>query len=443
MYYVSTNETFFFASEKNIIQKFAKKIFPKNEHIKINQLKNDYITFKYKHLIIDEKESHNLIPLDLDENKSAYINSKIIIEKKFLNTEKFNDIDRCVNVSYPFLFNRITFDSNKVCNFCNNYTPILKYDYKKFINQLEKKILFPLSGGRDSAFALYHLSNNYDGEIITYTYDWGMISNKARVNISNICGHLKLENILVSADIDFKRSNVRKNLIAWLKKPSISIIPLLMAGDKSFFYYAKKISKEYFIDNTIYSMSPFEETNFKSLFAGTVTENHNYEKPYHRLNALNQLRIIKTYLSDFIRNPDLINYSLFDTAISFIHYYILKTNYLEFYKFYEWDEQQIESTIKNNLDFEVYDKNIESSWRIGDLLSPLYNYIYFNYFGFTENDTLRSNQIRAQKISRNDALKLVKIENQPRIEPFIEFLDYLALDGAEVIEKINMNNPYK
>ena len=173
------------------------------------------------------------------------------------------------------------------------------------------------------------------------------------------------------------------------------------------------------------------------------TENHNYEKPYHRLNALNQLRIIKTYLSDFIRNPDLINYSLFDTAISFIHYYILKTNYLEFYKFYEWDEQQIESTIKNNLDFEVYDKNIESSWRIGDLLSPLYNYIYFNYFGFTENDTLRSNQIRAQKISRKDALKLVKIENQPRIEPFIEFLDYLSLDGAEVIEKINMNNPYK
>ena len=75
-------------------------------------------------------------------------------------------------------------------------------------------------------------------------------------------------------------------------------------------------------------------------------------------------------------------------------------------------------------------------------MSPLYNYIYFIYFCFTENDTLRSNKNKNQKISRNDALKLVKIENQPRIEPFIEFLDYLALDGAEVIEKINMNNPY-
>ena len=39
----------------------------------------------------------------------------------------------------------------------------------------------------------------------------------------------------------WKRTNIRKNIKAWLKKPDLGMIPLFMAGDKFFFYYADKV----------------------------------------------------------------------------------------------------------------------------------------------------------------------------------------------------------
>ena len=79
---------------------------------------------------------------------------------------------------------------------------------------------------------------------IAYTYDWGMVTDLARRNISRMCGELGVEHILISADIRKKRENIRKNVSAWLRKPDLGTIPLFMAGDKQFFYYANLLRKQ-------------------------------------------------------------------------------------------------------------------------------------------------------------------------------------------------------
>ena len=61
---------------------------------------------------------------------------------------------------------------------------------------------------------------------ITYTYDWGMVTDLARRNIARICGKLGVENIIVAANIHWKRMNISKNIKAWLKNPSLGMIPL-------------------------------------------------------------------------------------------------------------------------------------------------------------------------------------------------------------------------
>jgi hypothetical protein len=43
---------------------------------------------------------------------------------------------------------------------------------------------------------------------ITYTYDWGMVTDLARRNISRMCSILGVENIIVAADISKKRDNI-------------------------------------------------------------------------------------------------------------------------------------------------------------------------------------------------------------------------------------------
>ena len=70
---------------------------------------------------------------------------------------------------------------------------------------------------------------------ITYTYDWGMVTDLGRRNISRMCAELGVENIIVAADIEKKRENIKKNLSAWLRSPHLGMIIILTAGDKHFF----------------------------------------------------------------------------------------------------------------------------------------------------------------------------------------------------------------
>ena len=100
-----------------------------------------------------------------------------------------------------------------------------------------------ISGGRDSIYTLHLVKEEMKMNPITYTYDWGMVTDLARRNIARICGKLGVENIIIAADIHWKRENIRKNILALAKKPNLGIIPLFMAGDKYFYYYAHKVKR--------------------------------------------------------------------------------------------------------------------------------------------------------------------------------------------------------
>ena len=69
---------------------------------------------------------------------------------------------------------------------------------------------------------------------VAYTYDWGMVTDLARRNISRMCAELGVENIIVADDIEKKRRNIKKNLTAWLKSPHLGMVSILTAGDKHF-----------------------------------------------------------------------------------------------------------------------------------------------------------------------------------------------------------------
>jgi glucosamine--fructose-6-phosphate aminotransferase (isomerizing) len=83
-----------------------------------------------------------------------------------------------------------------------------------------------------------------------------------------MCSELKVEHILVSADIAKKRDNIRRNVSAWLEKPALGMIPLFMAGDKQYFYHANDIAKKLRLDTTVLASNPLEKTHFKAGFCG-------------------------------------------------------------------------------------------------------------------------------------------------------------------------------
>ena len=89
--------------------------------------------------------------------------------------------------------------------------------------------IVPFSGGRDSSYGLHLIKKEFGLRPVTFTYDWGMVTDLARRNVARLCGQLGIQNILVSADIKTKRDNIRKNVSAWLawqRKRKIKIKPL-------------------------------------------------------------------------------------------------------------------------------------------------------------------------------------------------------------------------
>ena len=61
--------------------------------------------------------------------------------------------------------------------------------------------------------------------------------------------------------------------------------------------------------------------------------------------------------------------------------------------------------------------------------------------GFTENDTLRSNQIREGMLTREKALEYVYRDNVPRYESMKWYFDVVGLDMNQVMERVSSLTP--
>jgi hypothetical protein len=113
----------------------------------------------------------------------------------------------------------------------------------------------------------------------------------------------------------------------------------------------------------------------------------------------------------------------------------VRYKFLYLWHYLRWDEAKIVSTLKKEYNWEVAKDTIQT-WRIDDGTSPFYNFIYYTLAGFTENDAFRSNQVREGVLTREQALKLVNAENEPRYGAIKDYLKKVGLDCEEVITKI-------
>ncbi len=370
-----------------------------------------------------------------------------IDEKKFSKEfEKFEKeiwkLKRCSKCILPETFPGIKFDEKGICNYCKNYKKTELHgekELKKLADKFRSKdgnpdCIVAFSGGRDSSYSLHYAKEILKMNPIAYTYDWGMSTDLAIRNQKRMCGKLGIKHILISADINKKRKNIRKNILAWLKKPDLGIVPLFMAGDKQYFYYMNKLRKQTGIKLVILGENLLEKTEFKYGFCNVekkYSDEHTYTLP-----AKNKIKLISYYLKQFITNPSYLNKSLLDTIGAYASYYIIKHDFANLYKYIKWEEKKIIPTLIKKYNWELSD-DTKTTWRIGDGTAAFYNYIYYILAGFSEFDTFLSNQIRERDIKRAEALKLSKEYNKPRFDSLKWYSEIVEFDLANALEKIN------
>lgn len=461
---------FVFASEAYILKNFLGKFKKTFGEYQVSQVKpglgyivgiNDLSLKEFSLEGEIDSTCKNCAPLNLEIiDLSPKYEDKELIQEKEINSINLSDISkhyyetlprinylkRCTKCILPETMPFIEFDEDGVCNYCRNYKKNEveeKEALENFVSQYrsdkgEPDCIVPFSGGRDSSYGLHYIKKVLKMNPITYTYDWGMVTDLARRNQARLCGKLGIEHILVSADINKKREYIRKNVLAWLKKPDLGTVPLFMAGDKHYFYYANKLREQTGAKLIVMSMNPLERTDFKYGFSKVrpLTSNKKMSSMSYQTSSNNKLKLLLYYGKQFILNPSYFNSSLWDTFTGYISYYFIPHNYLFLYSCIKWDEKEIENTLIKEYDWEVA-KDTKSTWRIGDGTAPFYNYIYYIVAGFTENDTFRSNQIREGVITREEALKLIEEENKPRYGSIKWYCDTIGIDFEKTLKIIN------
>lgn len=390
---------------------------------------------------ISPKEEIEAMPTKLP-GEGPYILLPSFVDEYPPNREVVSRLRRCTKCVLPETMPFIEFDEEDVCNYCRNYKKIepLGLDalmevidpYRKQNGKPECLVTF--SGGRDSSYGVHFAKNVLKMNPITYTYDWGMVTDLARRNQMRICGKLGLEHILVSADIATKRKNIHKNVLAWLKKPDLGTVPLFMAGDKQFFYYANKVSKHTGCKIVILCENLLETTRFKSGFCG-IAPDHGSRDTY-TLAFFDKIKMAMYYGKQYLTNTAYANSSILDTISAYCSYYFIPHNYLNIFQYIKWNEEEINTTLINEYNWETA-TDTTTTWRIGDGTASFYNYIYYTMAGFTENDTFRSNQIREGMLTREKAMQLVERENEPRYESIQWYCDIIGVDFEETIKTIN------
>ena len=449
-YFDSTNETFICLSELSFYKKLSSKKIDINKVVKLNPrevLIYSITSNKINKFSIDNQNFDTFNYDFCPPNKLTYFNNSEIktIEIKsnkyhiFKNIhDKVAIIKRCSRCILPETFPFIQFDDLGICNYCHSYKKNKFLGEEQLIKDLKNSrkspnLLVTLSGGRDSCYGLHYITKNLGFKATAYSYDWGLVTDLARRNQARMCQKLGIEHILVSADINQKRNNVKKNLTAWLKSPNIGLIPLLIAGDKQYFEYANLISQEISASSVILCENMLETTHFKTGYLG-IKPNFNSNHTFS-LSLFKKFQLLNFYISEFAKNPSYLNSSLIDSARAFIVYYFSPKNYINLFNYIPWEENEIQDTLINDYDWEL-SPDTKTTWRIGDGTAAFYNYIYFIYGGFTEFDTFRSNQIREGQINRNTALELVKIENQTREDSFVWYCNTIGLDVDFVLKNL-------
>lgn len=359
------------------------------------------------------------------------------------------EIRRCRHCVLPETVPFVEFDATGICRHCrakafstegSPQEELVRRCGRLTKNADGNDCIVALSGGRDSSYVLHYAVRVLGLNPLVFIYDWGMLTETGRENQIKMLKTLRLKEVFLEDNPSLKQRNIRRNLDAWLSAsaPAPGLIPLFMAGDKPFFYFARKLKRERRLEMLLSGLTDIEAEDFKEGFCGVRTESFVSGKNHYGLHPAQKLKVIGYYGAQFLRNPRYLNASILDTLFGFYSYYLLPHDYFtNLFQYVPWDEETMLRTLKAEYDWRP-EPDAASSWRTGDASAPFIHYLFLSLYGFTENDFLRSNQIRRGMISRPAALARLGEENKPRLDGVKSFCRRIDLNSDYLTERVGI-----
>ena len=137
------------------------------------------------------------------------------------------------------------------------------------------------------------------------------------------------------------------------------------------FLLAKELNLDFSVQATGYQL---EQREFFLGFTG-IKQNLKNNQRMSSYTLATKLKIFLWYTYRTLKNPAYINGALLDNFNGYLSSFIKKENSLHLFKYIEWNEKEIEDTLKNEYGW-ISDKSYgKNQWRAGDSQTAFNNFI--------------------------------------------------------------------
>lgn len=318
---------------------------------------------------------------------------------------------RCQKCIIPTNYPESVFDNQGVCTFCRNHKKreyqgpealkdrILSYRNRR--RSLTYDCALGFSGGRDSTYLLFYLSQILKLRVVAFTIDNGYIPPETKGNIRNITKLLGID--LVTKKYSYLEECFGHHLRAWLRKPSPAMISALCVGCRlGLAKGAYELLLKHDVPVYISGGTPFEVGGYKTDLLRIPQ------------SSKTKSSLIRGYIHQVLRNPRWVSnpYAVTIQAKEFMSYYgriyakeLQRKGHVSispFYGYIRWQEKIIADTL-NQLGWQRNSKT-GSTWRGDCDVAGLKLYLYRTLLGYSDKDDSFSALIRDGQLTREEAM---------------------------------------
>jgi hypothetical protein len=347
-----------------------------------------------------------------------------LASSRMMHSKVEQKMKRCSKCVLPECTPNIVFDEEGVCNYCKSYQ---KIQYKgesellKILDSHRRKqskydCIVNISGGRDSAFTLLKLVKDYGMKTLAVNYENPFTDPQAITNIRNAVKALGVDIVRFKLKNKIHERTFRNNLNAWYQKSSPALVPIICVGCKTIWWDILRIAKKNDIHCIVSGGNLFEDVSFKKVLLGTSANEDTKTTLIKDIFGIlkETTRNLAYYKLQFI--PSLMKGYLFGNPYTLgSRLYGFNVTRIDLFHYIEWNEQEVLSRIKSELDWD-YPRKFNSPWRFDCSVGHLKDFMYMKTIGMTEKDDFYSRMVREGKTTREDALQRLENENKLHLD---------------------------
>ena len=335
---------------------------------------------------------------------------------------------RCTQCLMPDTYPNIAFDEEGVCNHCREYIKPEPLGVDEFLQKVHSKegkdfdCVLGISGGKDSSYVAY-LTKKLGLRALAVSYDFPFMVDLARDNIKKVCGNLGIELLVVKSRNNLEYDLMRNHLMS-----------LAATGTT----WGQCMFCHYGIEAVLYETAKSRGIPF--ILSG-VTHSETWWNPGSRLGFLAK-HLKKLPLGEQMRFGFYQSKAYLGLVDQRLQFPLPGNNPLNVYAhanapadgpetirvfdYIEWDQENIERTLREETGWQKPSKDL--SWRYDCILEPLLDYTFKKEFGISSAGLYICGLIRAGKVTREEALKLIETnEDQAcldaNLKSVLEFLN--------------------